>query len=589
MDSPAAMVSSPVSAAGRVVLRLAGRGVSPVRAAMAGAATLTALAIIGLLVVVLLVSLWPPSQQGLTLRNYAGVARDPEVYRALLNTAGFSLTTVATAVLLGLPTAWLTERTDLPGKRTLYSLFSLGILIPGFFFGMAFGFLFDPDAGLVNRVLMQAFGLEHGPIDVASVVGMGLVEGMALAPVVFILSASSLRAVDPALEEAAEMSGANRLTAVARITLPLVWPGILGAAIFVFTIAIAAFDIPLIIGQSRRILTFATYLFQKTSPAQGFGAIPYGSAASLSTVMIAVALAVSVWYTRVLSRARRYQVVTGRGYRPKLVALGRWKVLAWILIGGYFVVGVAVTLAITAWTAFQPFAGQTPSPAALEHLTPDNFGHLPWDTVAIAALHTMVLVLATPSLALLLAVVFSWVVLRSGSRLRLAYDFVAFLPQGVPSVIFAFAAFIAALFLLPAIVPSQFYRSLALLVLVLTLVFLSFATRLTNAALVQIHSELEEAAQVAGASAATVLRRVTLPLIRPALSTGWVWMAFLAYRELAVPTMLNSPDNQTLAVVVYQQWTSNQTYAAALTVVMLLVTVPFVPLAWRLTRGDLLA
>jgi ABC-type Fe3+ transport system permease subunit len=66
-------------------------------------------------------------------------------------------------------------------------------------------------------------------------------------------------------------------------------------------------------------------------------------------------------------------------------------------------------------------------------------------------------------------------------------------------------------------------------------------------------------------------------------------MAFLAYRELAVPTMLNSPDNQTLAVVVYQQWTSNQTYAAALTVVMLLVTVPFVPLAWRLTRGDLLA
>jgi len=120
-------------------------------------------------------------------------------------------------------------------------------------------------------------------------------------------------------------------------------------------------------------------------------------------------------------------------------------------------------------------------------------------------------------------------------------------------------------------------------------VYTAFATRLTNAAILQLHPELEEAGEVSGASQWTVLRRITLPLIRPALTTGWVWMAFLAFRELTVTAMLASPDNQTMSVVVYQQWASDETYAAALTVIMLAVILPLIPILWRLSRHQSLA
>ncbi|MBV9525177.1 MAG: iron ABC transporter permease [Candidatus Dormibacteraeota bacterium] len=545
-------------------------------------ATLAAVLIVGLLAMVLFVSVHQGSA-GLTIENYRQILHDPVAGQALLNTLGFALVSVAVAMLLGLPVAWLVERTDLPGKRLLYSAVTVGIVIPGFFFGIAFSFLFDPDAGLVNKALMSAFNLSQGPINVASVQGMGIVEGFALAPLVFILTASSLRAVDPSLEEAAECCGASRIGILRRVTLPLVYPGILGAAIFVFTVAIAAFDIPLIIGQSRRILTFSTYLFQKMNPAQGFGVIPYGQAAAFSSVMIVVALILSVWYTRVLGRGRRFQVVTGRGYRPKLVRLGKGKFLAWGALSLYFIAGIVVTLIVTLWTAFQPFAGRPLSIQYLQYLTLDNFSHLPWDTVVSSAVHTLLLMILGPTIALVFALAFSWFVLRTRFRLRLAYDFIAFLPQGVPSAIFAFAAFVLALFYLP-VLPSQFYRSMALLVIVWALVYVAFATRLTNAALVQLHPELEEAGQISGASHWAVLRRITIPLIRPALVTGWVWMAFLAFRELTVTAMLGSPDNQTMSVVVYQQWTSNETYAAALTVIMLAVMIPVIPVLWRLTR-----
>jgi iron(III) transport system permease protein len=266
------------------------------------------------------------------------------------------------------------------------------------------------------------------------------------------------------------------------------------------------------------------------------------------------------------------------------VPLGRWRLLVWSLLGLYFGAGIVVTLAATAWTAVQPFPGQVPSLAALHHATLDNFKHLPWADVRRAAAHTVVLVLAVPSVALVLSVVFSWVVLRSRSRLRFAYDFIAFLPQAVPPVIFAFAAFVGALFLLPSLFPADFYHSLPLLAIVMALVYLAFGSRVTNGSMIQIHPELEEAAQMSGSKPLGVLRRITVPLMRPALVYGWVWMALLTFRELTLPAMLNSRQNQTLSVLVYQQWVSTQTRAAALTLVMVGVMMPLLPLYWRLTR-----
>lgn len=380
------------------------------------------------------------------------------------------------------------------------------------------------------------------------------------------------------------ISGASRARMLRTVTLPLVWPGVLAAAIFVVTIAISAFDVPLFIGQSHRIATFSTYLYSELNPTLGFGTIDYGGAAAVSSVVFVFSVLLATLYVRVLGHARRYHVITGRGYTPRLVRLGRWRIAVWILVGVYFAWGIVVTIGIIVWTAIQPFPGLQPSASALRHSTLANFRGLPWATIRSDVGHTLVLMVVAPTAALALSLVFSLVVLRSRLRWRFAYDFVAFLPQAVPSVILAFAAFVGTLFFLPSFFGQDFYQSLTLLVIVMSVILLAFGTRMTNGALLQIHPELEDAGVMAGASSWRVLRTVTLPLLRPALASSWLWMSLLAFRELTVPAMLQSGSNETLAVLVYSTWQSSETRAAAITCLMLAVLVPLLPLYWRLQR-----
>src|SRR5262249_29498755 len=148
----------------------------------------------------------------------------PEV---LLNTVVFSVVTLVVALGFGLPAAWLAARTDLPGKTAVYTLMTIGLLMPGFATAIGWLFLMHPRIGLVNQAMMDLLGLSDAPFNIASVVGMGWVQGLSLAPVAFIMNAAVLRSIDPSLEESAYMSGAGFRNVIRRVTLPLAWPGIL--------------------------------------------------------------------------------------------------------------------------------------------------------------------------------------------------------------------------------------------------------------------------------------------------------------------------------------------------------------------------
>jgi iron(III) transport system permease protein len=197
--------------------------------------------------------------------HYVEVFSDSFAYEVLLNTMGFSLITLLVALLFGLPAAWLVERTDLPGKSFLYTLMTLGLLMPGFAAAMGWLFLLHPRIGIVNGWVMGWFGLSEAPFNIATVVGMGWVQGLNLAPVAFIMTAAVFRAMDPSLEESAEMSGAKFGNIVRKVTLPLAWPGILAAGIYIFTIGFAAFDVPAIIGWSEKSATLVICRCSKIS------------------------------------------------------------------------------------------------------------------------------------------------------------------------------------------------------------------------------------------------------------------------------------------------------------------------------------
>lgn len=544
-------------------------------------AVIPSLVVLGLLVG----TVWISFRQSIlnsafTFQHYIELYIDPFAYRAFLNSLGFAFWTLLVAFFFVVPIAWIAERTDVRGKSIIYTLMTIGIFIPSFFSAMGWLFLLNPRIGMLNIALRQLFGFAQGPLSIVNVPGMGVIQGLGLASVVFVLTADSLRAMDAQLEDAARMSGASFVGSLRRVTLPLAWPGLLASGLYVFTIGIGAFDVPLVVGMSNRIYTFSTFLYVMSNPLNG---IPrYGLVAAFASFMIVFALLLSWWYSRVLAHSRRYQVVTGKGYRPRLVMLGRWRHATWGFMLVYLLAAKIMPLLMMIWASllsyFQPFSLE-----ALGHLTFANYAGLDWSLLSRSLVNTAILMLTVPLLALAMSLIFSWVVLRSRRRFRLAFDFIAFLPHAVPSTIFAFVALVAAL-----AIPVQTINlsgTLIPIIIVMSVAMLSFGTRITNAALIQLHDELEEAAQIAGASLFGTFRHIVFPLLKPALLFGWLWIALLTFRELTIPTVLFSANNVTFSTAVWGLWYSGAfDAAAAANLVMLGLLLPLVVLYLRCTE-----
>jgi iron(III) transport system permease protein len=511
--------------------------------------------------------------------NYPTIFLDSFTYRVLANTIGFALTTLLVALFFGVPIAWLVERSDLPGKPLLFTLMAVGLLLPGFGSAMGWLFLMHPRIGLVNVWIQQQFGV-GGLFNIATVIGMGWVQGLSLAPLVFIMTAAVFRATDPALEEAAQMAGARLGERMWRVTLPLAWPGVLAAGIYVFTIGFAAFDVPAIIGWSNRVFTFSTYLVLQLSPTD---ALPrYGNAATLSVLLLGFAGFFSWWYAKMQKGAHRYQVVRGKAYRPQLIALGWLKTPVWCLIALYLVLSTLLPLLVVVWASVLPYF-QLPSAAAFASASLARYWALPWDLIGDGLTNTLILMVLTPTVTLALAVCFSWVVLRSRLPGRNWFDFVAFLPHAMPNIVFGIGALLIALFVVQRFVPA--FGTLWLLLVAFIVGRISYATRMTNTGLIQIHRELEESGEVGGATTGSVIAKIIVPLLAPTLLNAWLWIALLTFRELTLAVLLTTRDNITLSVVIWSLWLGGGLGdAAAVALVMLCGMIPIIGLYWLVAR-----
>jgi iron(III) transport system permease protein len=569
--------------------RLAENAVKP-RRREGAAAVMVALSIFACIVIAALlgVAIWLSFAEGTpgdyhlgyTLAHYEEIFLTPFTYRVIGNTALFSAIALAVALAFGLPLAWLVERTDLPGKRTIFSLLAIALLIPGFAVALGWLFLLNPRVGLLNIALQSLFGLKAAPFNIASLLGMGLVEGLSLAPLAFVMTAIVIRAIDPALDEAARVGGAGVWQTLRRVTIPLAWPGVLAAGLYIFTIGFGTFDVPAILGLQARIFTFSTYVFMQVSPSDGLP--EYGGVATLSVFMLMLALGFSAWYNRVQRQAPRYAVVTGKSYRPALIKLGHLRPLAVAFVLFYLTVSQLLPILTLLWSSGLPFLRPVSS-AAFAGLSLKNFRDLPEGLVLSGLGITARLMLLVPTITLTLSVALSWVVLRSRLRWRAVFDFFAFLPHAVPKIVFSVAAWLLALFVLRDIVPI--YGTIWILVPVYVVATLSYGTRMINGALIQIHRELEESAMVAGAGLGSTLRSVLLPLLRPAIFYAWIWIALLSYRELTIPVVLSTNDNQPLSVIVWSLVLSNSSgQASAVAVTMLAVMLPVLLLYATITR-----
>lgn len=527
----------------------------------------------------------PETSTGWTLANFTDLYGDAFVYRALLNTAGFTVVTVITALVFAIPIAIFAERTDLPGRSWIFPMMTISILIPGFFTAMGWLFMFHPRIGTINRWLIDWLPfVEKAPLNVLTIWGMGIVQGLSLSSLAFIMLAGTFRAMDPALEESAQIHGLGPFQRLRAIMLPLVWPGLLATGLYVGVIGLAAFDIPAIIGLSNRIYTFSTLVYTKTSPH--IGPPNFAVVAASSALMIVVALFMSWWYLQVIRKSYKYTVISGKNYQPRLIKLGPWGIVAgWTIVGLKMLLSVVLPVLMLVWASLIPFIRPF-SIDALKYVTLDNYLNIPWDGFNVALKNTLILMAVVPTAAAFFGLAISWVVVRSGMRVTASvFDVLAFLPHAVPNLIFAVATLAIALLWLPEWIPL--YGSLSSLVIVFVITRISFPTRLYNNSLVQIHKELDEAGYVFGMRPFQVVWSVIRPLLAPVILYSWLWMALLTYRELTVAAFLvTGSENMPLSVYVWTIFNFNGDIpgAAALSLLLLVIMLPLIALYFFIGR-----
>jgi iron(III) transport system permease protein len=525
--------------------------------------------LIGLpVLMVILMSLrtgFPGEDVPFTLENFAAVYLTPRTYEVLLNTVFFAVSSVAITLLIAVPLVWILMRTDIPFKKTIYVLLTIGILIPVFLRTIAWILLLSPRIGLVNKWLQGLFSLSEPPFNLYSITGMAFVQGISFVPGAFFMLAAAYRSMDPSLEEAAYTSGVGKLRTFLKINIPITWPAIAGVMVYLFMTAIAVFEVPAIIGLPARILVLSSLIFTSTTPSTG---IPnYGMAGAYGAIMLLLGLVLAFLYVRLVKQGKKYTVITGRGYRPREIALGRWK---WAALGFVFVylsIEVFVPFAVLLWASLLPYL-QLPSAEALSSLTFKHYIELPNHVGPQPFINTLILMFAVPTITMILSVLVSWIVIRTQVSFRGFLDTLAFIPHAVPGILMA-----VGLGYLGLAYRDYFplYGTVAIIVLAHTINWIAYGTRTTNSVMIQVHRELEEAGRVSGASAPRVLGKIVLPLIAAGVLNSWIWIGMLSYREVTMSLTLLTRSNIVISTVVWQFWGSGWVpQVAALGVILIL-------------------
>jgi iron(III) transport system permease protein len=483
-----------------------------------------------------------------TFGHFAAIFSSRTFGSVIANSAVYSLGSALLALVIGATQAWLAERTDAFLRQVLYvsSIVSLGI--PYVLYIVAW-ILFLGKAGPVNALLQQMFGGTEPYINIYSLGGMIFVEGMLWSPLAFLLLSPVFRNSDASFEEAASICGAGLFSTLRHVTLGMARPALLALALLVFIKASESFEVPALVGLpgSARVLT--TTIYQRLTldmPPD------VGSASAFGVLLLVVMAILLQVYSRVAAQTHRYQTVTGKGFRPRVIRLGRWRYAAGALIVTIPFIVVVIPLATILWAALLPYY----QPFSLKAVPLLGFGNfvqvLNSPSFRGAIVNSLVLGAAAATLVTALSALAGWCVARrvAGGRLL---DALAALPLIFPAIVLGLAfleIFVHA--------GSRLYGSLLSLVVVSVVAYMPYGLRYAQLGVIQIHPELEEAAAIAGARQARTFIRVVLPLLIPALISCWLFVFLLAVRAVSLMLLLAGPDSQVVAVTLFDFWNNGQ-------------------------------
>lgn len=511
----------------------------------------------------------------LSLDAYAQILTSARLPELVGNTLVFALGSTLAGLVLGGGLAWCTERTNAPFKGLVYAATFVSFAVPGILRTIGWIFLLGPRTGALNELFRVAAGPDALLLSAFSMPAMVLVEGLVWVPVVFLMMSASFRSMDPALEEAAFISGAGTLQTLGRVTGRLALPAVLSVVLLMFIRSVQAFEVPLLLGVPGKINVLTTEVYLSV---HGTMLPDYSYACAYGVLLLAFLSVCIALYGRATRHAAAFATITGKGFRPRAMDLGSWRWAA-----GAFVLAVVslqfLPIVYLVFASFLPSLGQ--SAPLWQQLSLANYQTVMRNPEILLSLqNSLVIGAVSASVVVLIAAVAAWVMVRGRLRARGLLDQLASLPLVFPGVVMGIA--ILVLYLRS---PVPVYGTIWILVIAYVTSFLPFGLRYAHPGVLQIHPELEESAQLSGASWAQTFVRVVLPLLRPALFAGWVFVFLISLRELSVAALLYTAKSPVIATTMLDLWENgNVNQVSAFGTIVAALSIALAAVAYRFSR-----
>lgn len=497
-----------------------------------------------------------------TLDNFRAAYFSAETFRLFFTSVQYASGTAVFALCVGTALAWMNERTNTPFKKLFFALAIIPLVIPGILFTVAWIMLGSPRIGILNLMLQSVFGTETVFINVYTMAGMIWVDGLHYSPMAFLLMTAAFRSMDPSLEESAMMSGASLLQIAHRITFRLAWPAAAGSLLILFVRALESFEVPALLGLPVGIQVYTSSIYQALHqyPMQT------GLAAAYAVTLLLITSVGIYLQSRLAYQSAKYSTVTGKGYRPRTMDLGRWRYLTATIFIVYFMLVVLLPFLVLVWSSLQKYYS-APSWEALRRLSLDSYRSILdypqfWPTVG----NSLFLALMTAAIIMLVAAVISWVVVRTKIPGRWVLDNLASMPLVFPGIVLGLAIMICYLYL-----DIGVYGTIWIMLIAYVTRFLPYGMRYVSTSMLQIHKELEESAAMSGASWALTFRRVVLPLLKPGLLAGCIYVVIVSIRELSSSILLYSPGTEVVSIMIWELWQNGQYVELSALGVMLII------------------
>src|SRR5579871_651437 len=485
----------------------------------------------------------------LTFDNYRTAFWSAETLRVFGNSVAFAAGSASLAFVMGTLFAWINERTDTPFKSAFFALSLVPLVIPAILFTVSWILLASPKIGIINIAAQALLGPDLVVANIYSMGGMIFVDGLHQSPLAFLLMTAAFRSMDPSLEEAALMCGATVVQIAWRMTLKLVWPAAAAAFLILFLRAIESFEVPALLGLPIGIEVYTSSIYQavQTYPSD------IGLASSYAAGLLVIASLCVYVQSRTAAEVERFSTVTGKGFRPRVMRIGPWRYLAAVGFIAYLAIVVALPFLVLLWCSLQKFY-VAPSMAALNSVSFDAYrAVLGYPVFTGAVWNSLVLSAASATIVVLTTAVLCWIVTRTKLPGRWLLDNLATLPLMFPGLVLGLAIMVCYLKLSVGI-----YGTLWIMLIAYVTRFMPYGMRYNATSMLGLHKELEESSVMSGASWGMTFWRVVLPLLKPGLIAGWIYVVIVSIRELSSSILLYSPGSEVLSIMIWEYWQNGQ-------------------------------